>query len=331
MPYSPASNTTGTPTLAHLAQVLYRKKGLDRLEKKFVYRMACEPDVLEKQSGRTVQFFRYSNFGPGVAPTTEGNVGTGLQMTSRYLQATVSQYTAFITVSDLLVDTAIDPILVSAAELLGYRGGLSVDTMSRNIIDTEAPNTNQAALSGYLLVEDLRHARHSLQAQDVQPFEDGEFLCFASPFATYDLVNDPAAGGLADIFKYNTNVRETPLVKYEDRGHVATIAGCRVIETTNAFTYQSSGDNFYRVYVFGKGAVGSVDLAGKAPAKVRDPKKQRFNINVIKGEPQIADPEGVIGGAVSYNFATTTVVLDGPAGIGGTYRFRTLDVKSTVA
>jgi hypothetical protein len=35
-------------------------------------------------------------------------------------------------------------------------------------------------------------------------------------------------------------------------------------------------------------------------------------------------------GAVSYNFIYTTVVLDGPATIGGQYRFRMIDASSTI-
>jgi hypothetical protein len=63
---------------------------------------------------------------------------------------------------------------------------------------------------------------------------------------------------------------------------------------------------------------------------VTDPKRQRFNINVIKGEKNIYDPEGVIGAAVSYNYVFTAVVLEGPAGIGGTYRFKTLEAPSSI-
>jgi N4-gp56 family major capsid protein len=328
MAYQPAGNLTTSAGLAHLAAIYYRKKGLDRLQKKFLFRTACEKDMIQKQVGRTVQFFRYTNFTANTTEKTEGTVGTSLSLTSKILSATVSQYAAFITVSDLVKDTAIDPIVQNAAELLGYQGGLSVDTLTRNIIDAESSSTNQTLLATFLRVADLRSARHQLQASDVQPMDDGEFLVLAHPYATYDLVNDPNASGLADIYKYNTDVKNTPLVRYEDRGLVTHVAGCKVIETTNATT--GAGPNTYRVYMFGKGGVAAVDLEGRGPSDVVDPKKQRFRINVIPGKPQIADPEGVIGAAVSYNFIFTTVVLEGPTGIGGTYRYKTLDPQSEI-
>lgn len=328
MAYQPAGNQTSSAGLAHLANVYYRKKGLDRLQKKFVFRDACMRDMLPKQVGRTVQFFRYINFGANTTPTTEGTVGTSLSMTSRIVGATVSQYTAFITVSDLLQDTAIDPVVQNASELLGYSAGLSVDTITRAVIDAEIGGTKQSLLGTFLRVADLRNSRHSLQANDVLPMEDGNFFAIAHPFCTYDLVNDPAAAGLADIFKY-TSPKDTPLVRYEDRGLVTQIAGCRLIESTNVLKTTGT-PNLYRVYVFGRNGIGSVDLEGRGPSDVKDPTKQRFKINVVKGEPSIADPEGVIGAAVSYNFVFVSVVLDGPPSIGGTYRYKMIDAASSI-
>ncbi len=203
--------------------------------------------------------------------------------------------------------------------------------MTRNVIDDQAGGANLAILGTYARVADLRNAFTQLQAIDVEPFEDNNMLTILHPFTSYDIVNDPAAGGLADIFKY-TAPQSSPLVKYEDRGVVTHVAGCKVIISTNVKTGTSGSNTTYRMYTFGKGGVGCVDLEGKGPSDVTDPKKQRFKINVINGAPggSIADPEGVIGAAVSYNFVFTSVILDGPAGIGGSFRYRTSDPISSV-
>lgn len=329
MAYQPATNLTTSAGLPHIQVTYYKKTALDRLEKKFSFRDACMTDMIPKQEGRTVQWFRYFNLAASTTPSTEGTVGTGISPSSRVVSATVSQYTAFLTVSDFLEDTAIDPVVENFSKLLGYQAGLSVDTITRNVIDAESASTNQTLLSTYFRVADLRAARHNLQAVDVQPQSDGNFFCILHPYVSYDLVNDPAAGGLADIFKYNTNVASSPLVSYEDRGTITTIAGCRVVESTNVFTQTTP--NRYRVYIFGKDGVGCVDLAGRGPSKVKDPKKQRFALKVGRPTDSVADPEGVIGAYVSYNFVYTAVVLDGPSGIGGTYRYKTLDPQSSIA
>ena len=329
MAYTPAANITSSATLPHLQTIYYKKTGLDRLMKKFVFRKPCLKDSIPKASGRTVQWFRYLNLSAVTTATTEGQVGSPLSITSKTLGATVSQYTSFINLSDYLMDTGIDATATNAAELLGYQAGLSVDTLTRYIFDNEFSSTNLTTIGTYFRVADLRNTRSQLQSVDVQPMDDGEFYAYMHPFVTFDLVNDPAAGGLADIFKYNQDVKSTPLVKYEDRGLVTHIAGCRVEESTNVKVTTGS-PNKYRVYIFGKNAVGAVDLEGRGPSNVTDPAKQSFKINTIKGAPSIVDPEGVIGAACSYNFVFTSVVLEGPSGIGGTYRFKMFDAATSI-
>lgn len=326
MAYTPAGMNSGSSSLAHLASVYYKKRGLDRLQKKFLFREACMDDSLPKMSGRTVQWFRYTNPGASVTATTEGTVGSSQTMTSKIVSSTVSQYTSFITVSDLLEDTAIDPVVASASELLGYQGGLTVDTITRTVIDNEFAGCTMTAQGTYLKVADLRNARSQLQAVDVEPMADGNFLAIAHPFSTYDIVNDPSAGGLADIRKYtNPAVLNT----YEDRGTITTVAGCKLVESTNVKIVAGS-PNTYALYVFGKNAVGAVDLEGRGPNKVVDPKKQRFNIKTIRGGNSIADPEGVIGAACSYNFVFSICVLEGPTGIGGVFRMKQFRAASSI-
>lgn len=329
MAYTPAGNLTTSAGLAHVNVVSARKKGLDHLMKKFVFRMAAENDTLEKQSGKTVQWYRTNLLGPATTPTTEGTVGTSLNYTSNILQATISQFSDFMTVSDLLLETSIAPELDNAALTLSYRAAYSVDKMTRLVIDAEHPFTSFTPTNpaGYARVDDFRAMRSGLQAVDVEPMADSEFLAIIHPFVTYDLTSDPSANGLADIYKF-TNPQGGALIRMEDRGVVTHVAGAKIIESTNVATPAAST---YRTYFFGKGGIGIVNLAGEGPSDVRDPKKQRFKIVAKQiSEPSLPDPEGVIGGFVSYNFKFVPVVLEGPAGIAGTYRFKTCNHVSSI-
>ena len=326
----PLNNTTLSKTLAHYATVYYKKRGLDRLMKKFHFDRPCEHDILPRQSGRVVQFFRYNNMAANTTPKSpEGAVGTSQSVSSRVLTAYVSQYSDFITLSDLLVDTAIDPVVQSMAELLGYRAGLSVDTITRTIIDAEFSNASVSPLdttNNKIATADFRNVRAILTGADVEPFDDGYFIAIMHPYVTYDLLNDSTANSLIDIQKYTKVPGE--MVKPEDRGHLATVAGFKIYESTNVWTQATPAR--WRAYFFGKGGVGCVDLEGRGPNRITDPKKQRFDVSVIRGERSIYDPEGIIGAAVSYKFVYTAVVLEGPSGIGGTYRFRLMNAASGV-
>jgi N4-gp56 family major capsid protein len=331
MAYQPTSNMHYTPSMAHYPTVYYNKVGLDRLEKKFLFRSVCKPDMLPKRQGKTVVWYRYQNFASNTTPAVEGTVGTGQALSSNIVSATVSQYTSYITVSDFAMNTFIDPIIENASDLLGYQAGLSVDVITRTVIDNESSSTDVAFQSStnYLKVSDLRNVGAVLTSNDVERFDGGGFRCILHPFALYDLVNDPDANGYADIFKYTGT--DNLLVRGEnERGTpVTTVADCKLMVSTNVKT--QTVPNRYRVYVFGKNGVGSVDLQGEGPSDVVDPKNQKFKINTktFTGISE-ANPEGTIGGVCSYNFSFTTVILDGPTGIGGSYRFRTMDAESSI-
>lgn len=324
----PAGNLSTASTLAHLQGVLIKRKALDRLQTTFLFGMPCMPDVLELQSGRTVQWFRYDNFGANTTASPEGQVKTSLSPQSRTVQCTVSEYTDYITVSSLLQETAPDAVMQSNAELLGYRGGLSVDNVTRTVIDAENASTTLTLLGGTFKAQDVRNARHQLRGRDVKPLSDGLYLGIAHPYVTFDLVNDPAANGLADIHKY-TKPADAALVKYDENGQVCVVGGCKILETTNV-TLVAGSPNKWRCYFFGLNGVGKVDLSGRGPSKITDPSKQRFQVYTVPAERSMADPEGILGGAVSYRFLFGVSVLEGPTGISGNYRFRTIDAPSSI-
>ena len=318
---------------AHLInQVFYTKTALDRLMKKFVYRSVFEKYILPQNSGMSVQMFRWNNLSPSLALATEGDVPTSLTLSSRVVRCSVSRFSSFVSITSFHQATAPTDEIAAASELLGYRAGYTMDNLHRGVIDDQASSCTLALLGPTFAVQDVRNVRTQLQALDVQPFEDNNFLMFLHPYVSYDLVNDPAANGLADISKYNTDVKNSPLFRYEDRGRVTEVAGCMIKETTSVFSQTVSSVNYYRVYAFGKGALGRVDLEGYAPSDITDPKSQKFKINTWRSQGINGfDPTGELGGIASYNFATGATWLDGPEGIGGVHRARVLDAPSTVA
>ena len=310
MAYSPAGNATTTAGLNHLATVWYNRRALDQLKKRFRFYNACEPDMVPRRSGKTVQWFRYTLLGANTVPAAEGAVGNSNTLQSTTVSGTVSEYADFITVSTLLDETAIDPIVQNAAEQLGYSAGLSVDTIIRTEFDANASAAlSPGTIGAFAAVDDLRRAKALLEGTDVRPKDEKFYYCIIHPYILYDIKSDTAAGGFIDLMKW-----AKPSEFLEPNNPFDEMAGMvdnvKIWATTNVTTAGSSPNVTYRFYVVGRGAVGAVDLQGSGPSRVEDPSKQQFRINVIRGGPQIADPAGMIGAAVSYRYVFLAKTLD---------------------
>jgi N4-gp56 family major capsid protein len=252
----------------------------------------------------------------------DGTVPTSGVVSNNIVGAELSQYSGFLSASDLLVATSIDNIVEHMSDQLGYQAGLTVDRISRDAMDAFSSSVTVSLFGSYPTAQDIRGGVAILQGIDALPFEHGDYEFICHPYSWFDIINDPAANGYADIFKHtttNTAMKDNANVRKDS---VARFAGVRVRTTTNVKVTTGS-PNTYRSYLFAKNGWGCASLEGWKPSDVRDPNTQKFKIDVIPGgRPDKADPTGEIGGMVSYKFAYVVVCLDGPDGIGGNFRYR---------
>jgi N4-gp56 family major capsid protein len=271
--------------------------------------------MIPRRSGKTVQWFRYVLLGANTTPAPEGTVGVSNTLSTTTVSGTVSEYSDFITVSTLLDETAIDPIVQNAAEQLGYSAGLSVDTIIKTAFDGQSGAVlSPATLGTYATIDDFRRCKALLEGLDIRPKDDVFYYAITHPYIVYDIKSDNTAGGFIDLMKamYTSSRDENPFVKAPNPFDepVGIIENIKIWATTNVTTSGSAPNVLYSTYVVGRGAAGAVDLQGSGPSRVEDPSKQQFRINVIRGGPQIADPPGMIGAAVSYRYVFNTTILD---------------------
>lgn len=321
-----AGNTTGSSGLTHLISVYYDRVGLSSLRKKFMFWLGVDKRSLPKKNGKTVQFFRWSELGVNTSATTEGAPQSSLELASTTVSATVAQYADFINFSDLLVDTAPDSDIVAVgADKLGYRAGLSCDTMIRNEIDSVAGSIDVSPLGDYFEAKEVAHIRAIFAGLDIQPFSGRYFRAIAHPYVTYDFVHDPAVGGFQDIVKQQANVQgHERLFSMEDRGFVARFGSFEVWESTNVTTV-SGTPNKYRVYFFGEEGLAAIDLAGRGPTQTMNQDETKFSIMVQRHKPSVADPAGKIRASVAYNFVWANKILD-----TNPYRIRKMDLATSL-
>lgn len=194
---------------------------------------------IPRNGGKTIEFRGFTSLPKALTPLTEGVTPDGQRLDVYSKTATVSQYGDYITQSDVLELTAIDNTIVEATKLLGKQAGVTLDTVTREVINagtnvifapkwSGSSETAVAARSGLnstakLTVDLVQQAVAKLKANNA-PTINGDYVAIIHPYVAYDLKRDPE---WIDSYKY-----ANPGNLYT--GEIGKISGVRFVETTEA-------------------------------------------------------------------------------------------------
>ena len=168
---------------------------------------------IPKGNGKTIEFRQFDPLPEITAPLTEGVTPAGQSLSVNAMTATVSQYGGYVTTSDVLDMTALDPVVNEATKLIARQAGETLDTITRDVVNAgtnvmyalgktsgtvnSAAPTSRSAL-GYvsavtnhnLSVDDVKRAVRTLKRQDA-PKIKGDYVGIVHPDVAYDLMRDP--------------------------------------------------------------------------------------------------------------------------------------------
>lgn len=312
--YTPASTLiTNLPQ----AQATYFDKNFIKNLKANTPAIRCtERRELPGQSGNQHRLYMYQAFGANTAQSAEGVVGSGITPTVNTASAVIGQYSDYCNVSDIALETAIDPALENIQTEVTFRLALTLNKLvlnvadSANAVDSSVSGLNKAANTP-LTRADLTASCQSLRGKSVRPFDDGAnlFQGLIHPFTVGDVVNDTANNSLVDIYKHTTTglsrLDELPGGVDGDFIQCLEFGGYRLFETntvTQTANYAASGKVGLRTYMFGYQAVISISLGVKENSMIGEGDWRNMSIWMMKADkPSLSDPARVIGGWVSYN------------------------------
>jgi N4-gp56 family major capsid protein len=126
-----AGQRTSGAGLTTLVVTYYEKVGLERMLPKLRFYEFGDKKPLPAQSGKTVQWYRFADQSAVTTNMTELTAPAQVLLSATTVSATLIQRGAYARVSDLLIMTAIDPILEDAATLMGEKAARTVDTYIR--------------------------------------------------------------------------------------------------------------------------------------------------------------------------------------------------------
>lgn len=266
-----AVNTTNTLTTT--MQTYNDRKTLEIAKTKFVYAQFGQKKPLPRNSGKTISWRRYNLFTPNATTQalTEGVVPTEQNLSQTTVNATVSQYGAYVKISDLLDMTALDSVVRDSSVLLGEQLGTVVDWVTRDAMLATtsvqyaggAANANAITKSSVMTVAEIRKAVRTLKKNKARPFNGGRgdhFICIVSPDVAYDLQSDTDWKAVR---------------QYQDKeaiysGELGSMFGVVFVESTEAYFANNSASEPVAIHhslIFGADAYGIVDIEGSGGIK----------------------------------------------------------------
>ena len=296
-------NSTGND-LSPEMKTYYDMRLIDYAQAALVHDQFGQKRPIPKNGGKTIEFRSFSPLAKALTALTEGVTPAGNQLNVTTITATIAQYGDFIVQSDLLELTALDNTILEATKLLGRQAGLTLDTVTRNVLvagtnvmyapkigagGAETAVTSRANLdtTAVLTVDLVEQVVTELRAQNA-PTINGDYVCILHPYAAYDLMRDP------DWRKPHEYVDPENIYQ----GEIGKIGGCRFVTSTEAKIWRGSGcpaqsgatPAYYAVFAclfFGDGAYGVTEVEGgglqtivkqKGSAGTSDPLDQRSSV-----------------------------------------------------
>ena len=197
-------NLTTSDGMSAEMKIFYSDYLIDLAEPELVHDQFGQKHPIPKNGGKVIEFRQYDPLPEQTTPLVEGVTPDGQSLTVKTITSEVKQYGGYVTLSDMLMMTAIDNNLVQATKLIASQAGRTLDTITREIINagtvvqfsqgqvdsrdelyytSEDDNCN-------LTVDAIKRAVRFLETQDA-PQINGYYVGIIHPYSKYDLMKDP--------------------------------------------------------------------------------------------------------------------------------------------
>ena len=280
------TNVTTDSGLSVEMKTFYDMTLIDEASPNLIHDQFGQKRPIPANGGKKIEFRKFASLPKATTPLTEGVTPDGKKLTAESIEAEVAQYGDYIVQSDVLELTSIDNTIVEATKILGRQAGATLDTITRNIMQSgtnvyycpKSDGTVVESRSGLddtckLTVDVVKRVVAILKKNNA-PKINGDYVAIIHPYVAYDLMSDPA---WMEAHKY-----ATPDNIYE--GEIGKLAGVRFVESSEAKIYD--GGVFGCLFI-ADGAYGVTEITGggletivkqKGSAGTGDPLNQRSSV-----------------------------------------------------
>ena len=262
------TNVTTDSGLSAENKTFYDRTLLESAKPNLIHSQFGQKRPIPKNGGKKIEFRRSGALPKALTPLTEGVTPDGRKLTVTAIEAEVHEYGDYVALSDVLDLTAIDNNVLEATKAIGNQAGLTLDTITRNILQagTNVQYCPKVGASGTtavtsradidatckLTVDEIKKAVATLKANNV-PKISGSYVAIIHPYAAYDLMSDP---NWEEMHKYTSAEN-----MYE--GEIGRIAGVRFVESSEALIVKTSTNPaVFCTLVLGENAYGITEVTG---------------------------------------------------------------------
>ncbi len=255
------TNVTGDAGLSVENKTFYDMNLIDEATPNLIHDQFGQKRPIPKNGGKKIEFRKFASLPKALTPITEGVTPDGKKLSVTAIEAQVAQYGDYIVQSDVLELTSIDNTIVEATKILGNQAGLTLDTITRNVLQAGTnvyycPKADGTAVTSRATLDntckltvDVIKRCVAIMKKNNAPKINGDYVAIIHPFAAYDLMSDPA---WIEAHKY-----ATPDNIYE--GEIGKIAGVRFVESSEAKVYEGG---IFGTLLIADGAYGVTEITG---------------------------------------------------------------------
>lgn len=226
---------SGDNTLAAEMKTYYDTELLSNARPEMVHAQFARAQRIPQGRGKVIEWRKFNTL-QNAGALTEGVIPDGQKLGVSSLTDQVEQYGTYVTVSDQLELTAVDPVILEANTELAASAGRTRDELIRNDLvagtsvlyarrNGVTDVTSRAALDATCkLTADTVNRAATFLKKNHAPTIDGDYVAIIHPSVAYDLRSDPA---WVDAHKY---AAATEIFS----GEIGRLHGVRFVETTQA-------------------------------------------------------------------------------------------------
>lgn len=278
---------TGTTQIPHAINNYYDRMLLVRALPLLLHTSYGQVRDIPRNNTQTIKFRKYSSLSLATTPLTEGVTPTGSALSTTDITAIVLQYGDYITLTDVVQLTTLDPVLTETAALLGEQAGQTIDVVCRNVLHAGTNVQYADGVASRVLVDtankidatEVRTAVKVLKNANAPKLNrmvsanqgyattpvNSTYVGIIHPDTTFDLEDET---GWAEVSKYADSAG-TLLP-----GEVGKLGDVRFVETTYAKVFAGEGAGGIDVYstlILGRDAYGITRISGEAMRNIVKP------------------------------------------------------------